>query len=89
MTPHENISLKLAELETTIKDNTPRMSSLLREIHQNLSQDPEIVTLLKPEQVAIVVAGLSKQTNTIILTSVIKKPKSSSKKDSSLSLDDI
>ena len=87
MTPHEAIALKIAELDISIKESTPRMTSLLREIHQNLSQDPDIVTLLTPPEVAIIVAGLSKQTNTTIMTSVISGKKG--KSDKSLSLDDI
>jgi cytochrome b len=87
MTPHESIAIKIAELDTSLKESTPRMTSLLREIHQNLSQDPDIVTLLSPTEVATIVAGLSKQTNTTIMTQVISGKKG--KSDRSLSLDDI
>lgn len=87
MTPHETLSLKIAELDAAIKSDTPRMPTLLREIHQNLAQDPEIVTLLSPTDVATIISGLSKQTNTTIITQIVTGNKG--KKLSQLSLDDI
>lgn len=87
MTPHEIISLKIAELQTAVLQTLPNMPSLLREIHQNLRNDPEIVTLLTPPQVAIIVSGLSKQTQTTITTQVLSGSKGKSLKK--ISVDDI
>ena len=87
MTPHEIISLKIAELQVAVQASLPRMPTLLREIHANLKQDPKIVTLLSPAQVAIIVGGLSKQTQTTITTSILSGGKGKSLK--TISVDDI
>ena len=87
LTPHEIISLKIAELQTAVLQTLPNMPSLLRDIHQNLRNDPEIVTLLTPPQVAIIVSGLSKQTQTTITTQVLSGSKGKSLKK--ISVDDI
>tara|TARA_R110000868_G_scaffold402362_1_gene678619 strand:+ start:550 stop:813 length:264 start_codon:yes stop_codon:yes gene_type:complete len=87
MTPHEIISLKIAELQVAVQASLPRMPTLLREIHANLKQDPEIVTLLSAAQVAIIVSGLSKQTQTTITTSILSGGKGKSLK--TISVDDI
>ena len=87
MTPHEIISLKISELQAAVQATLPNMPALLRDIHQNLKADPEIVTLLKPEQVAIIVSGLSKQTQTTITTQVLSGSKGKSLKK--ISVDDI
>ena len=87
MTPNEIISLKIAELQTAVLQTLPNMPTLLRDIHQNLRNDPEIVTLLTPQQVAIIVSGLSKQTQTTITTQVLSGSKGKSLKK--ISVDDI
>lgn len=87
MSPHEIISLKIAELQTAVLQTLPNMPTLLRDIHQNLRADPEIVTLLTPPQVAIIVSGLSKQTQTTITTQVLSGSKGKSLKK--ISVDDI
>ena len=87
MTPHEIISLKIQELYASIQQTLPNMPNLLRDIHQNLKQDPEIVTLLSPAEVSIIVSGLSKQTQTTITTSILSGAKGKSLKK--ISVDDI
>jgi DNA polymerase III psi subunit len=87
MTPHQTISLKISELHQSILTDHPTMPTLLREIHQNLKLDPENVTLLTPEQVAVIVSGLSKQTDTTITASILKGTKGKSAKN--LSVDDV
>lgn len=87
MTPHETIALKIAELHQSILDKHPRMPTLLREIHANLKLDPEIVTLLSPEEVSVIVNGLSIQTQTTITTSILSGSKGKSLKK--ISVDDI
>lgn len=87
MTPHEAISLKILELDASLKASTPNMATLLREVHQNLRLDPDIVTLLSPEEVSIIVSGLSKQTQTQIITAITSGGKGKSLKK--ISIDDI
>ncbi len=66
---------KLAALEEALLSSNPEMPSLLRAIHKNLKQDPDIVTLLTEEECSILVRGLKKQTATDIATKSIKAPK--------------
>lgn len=87
LSAHEAISIKIQELYNSVQQTLPNMPTLLRDIHSNLKQDPEIVTLLSPEQVAIIVSGLSKQTQTTITTSILSGSKGKSLKK--ISVDDI
>lgn len=87
MTPHEIISHKINELQVAVQQTLPNMPSLLRDIHMNLRNDPEIVTLLSPQEVAVIVSGLSKQTQTSITTQVLSGAKGKSLKK--VSVDDI
>jgi hypothetical protein len=73
MTPIEQLREKVLSLQTALLEANPTMPVLLREIHQNLKQDEEIVTILSEEEIGIIVQGLMKQTNTVILASVAKK----------------
>lgn len=86
-TSHEAISIRIQELYDSVQSTLPNMPTLLREIHSNLKQDPELVTLLSPEQVSIIVSGLSKQTQTTITTSILSGSKGKALKK--ISVDDI
>lgn len=70
--PSYLIREKLASLEEALLSNTPTMPTLLRDIHRQLKQDPEVVTLLSEEECSILVRGLKKQTATSIATKAIK-----------------
>jgi len=87
MTPHEIIALKIQELYVSVQQTLPNMPTLLRDIHSNLKTDPELVTLLTPDEVSIIVSGLSKQTQTTITTSILSGGKGKSLKK--ISVDDI
>jgi hypothetical protein len=87
MTPHETISLKIAELEAALLSSHPSMPSLLQLILRNLQADPEVVTLLSSEERSQIVAGLMKQTDTQITTSILGGGKGKTLKK--LSVDDI
>lgn len=78
MTPAQQMTEKLLSLETALTSHHPQLPSLLREIHTTLRKDPDLVTALTDEQIAVVVAALKKQTATEIVTST-SKSKSSSK----------
>ena len=71
MTPHETISLKIADLTQSLLTAHPSMPSLLQDILRNLQADPEVVTLLTAEDKSRIVAGLMKQTSTKITASMI------------------
>ena len=87
MTPHEIIALKIQELYVSVQQTLPNMPTLLRDIHSNLKTDPELVTLLTPDEVSIIVSGLSKQTQTTITTAILSGGKGKSLKK--ISVDDI
>lgn len=77
MTTHyESIQLKLADLQQQLLSQHPGMPTLLRDIHSQLKQNPETVTLMTEDEIAIVVQGLSKQTMTHLSGSVMKSTKS-------------
>lgn len=73
MTPLEQFQERVLTLQTMLTTAHPNMPILLREIHNGLKADPEIVTLMTEEEIAIVVSGLSKQTQVQILAAVAKK----------------
>lgn len=70
---------KVATLGQTILDRHPTMPTLLREIHTALRKQPENVTLLSDEEIAILVRGLENQTNTYLAATVSGAKKSSTK----------
>jgi hypothetical protein len=72
MTPTEIIKERCLALQKAILESHPTMPVLLREIHQTLKADPEIVTLLDESDIAIIVNGLKRQTATEIATSALK-----------------
>jgi hypothetical protein len=63
---------KIGELDKALKSAHPQMESLLQYIHRNTAKDPELIHLLKPEQRAIIFAGLQKKTQTKILDDTVK-----------------
>ncbi len=68
-----DLKLKIAELQDMIHAAHPRMPLLLKDIHLLLKSDPDNVTLLTDEDIAIIVSGLKKQTMTEITTATLKK----------------
>jgi hypothetical protein len=79
---------KILQLEKHVKERLPNMPFLLREIWQALDKDPDNVTLLKEEQIQIIVSGLEKQTDTYIVSNTVKS-KSAVSKLKNLQADDI
>jgi len=73
MTPIEQLKEKVLSLQTALLEAHPTMPVLLREIHNHLKQDEEVVTLLSEEEIGIIVQGLQKQTQTVIIEATLKK----------------
>lgn len=67
------IKANITQLQTALLESHPQMPTLLRTIHSQLKEDPATVTLLEEEEIAIVVRGLEKQTNTSIAASMTTK----------------
>ena len=88
MTPVEQVQERIVNLSIALTNAHPTISSLLREIHTQLKADPEVVTLLSEEEIAVVVSGLKRQTATEIATSALKTTKGN-KSLKSLSLADL
>jgi hypothetical protein len=84
MNQADQIREQVLQLRTALDTANPGMATMLRTIHSNLRQDPAIITLLTPEECGTIVAGLMKQTNTIIAASVTKKSATKSLKNTSL-----
>lgn len=75
MTPAEQCREKILELQSALVSAHSQMPVLLRLIHQQLKQDPEIVTILTEQEISVIVSGLKKQTNTEISAAVMKSGK--------------
>lgn len=87
MTPLEQIQSNILELQSALQEAHPRLPRLLQEIHAQLKNEPDVVTVLSEEEIAVIIAGLSRQTN----TSLIAKSSSASKTKrlAATSLDDL
>lgn len=78
MQTKEQIQEKITALQKALLDDTPQMPLLLRDIHSQLKQNPEVVTLLSEDEIAAIVSGLSKQTQSHLAGSMMKATKSAS-----------
>lgn len=83
------ISSKLDELQQALLTNHPAMATLLRDIHRTLKAQPEQVTLMSEDEIATVVAGLQKQTNTHLAALTMKPSKSKKESLKNVKLDDL
>jgi predicted MarR family transcription regulator len=86
MTPNEQISSHILELQTAIEASLPKYALMLRDIHKALQANPDVVTLLKEEEIAIIVSGLEKHTKTELITATKNTAKKAIK---SLTLQDL
>lgn len=64
---------KVAELSQLILSKHPKMPTLLREIHTALRAQPENVTLMSEEEIAVIVSGLKVQTGVEFAAAATKK----------------
>ena len=78
---------QIAQLQNALVASNPGMPTMLRTIHTALRNDKDIVTILSPEEIGTVVAGLMKQTNTVIAAGIVKS--SSKKSGKNISVDDL
>ena len=81
------IKEKVLNLEKALLDEHPTMPMLLREIHELIKADPEQVTILKEEDLLVIIMkALQVQTRVTITAS---RPKSGKAALAKVSLDDI
>ena len=78
----EQLLAQIAGLSQALEEANPDISTYVKQIHRNLIQYPELVHILKPEQVQVVVKGVM-QTNgeQILAATKAKKPKRESLAD--------
>ncbi len=81
-----NLLEKITALEFSVKERAPNLPILLSEIKEILLQDPEQVTIMTEEQIAVIMSGLSAQTQTYITTKIATGTKKGLK---NITLDDI
>lgn len=80
------IRMSVAELEQQLLANDPQMPQYLKRIHAALLTHTELTHLLKDEERAVIIAGLSKLTDVII---TVAEKKTVAKKLASHTVDDI
>jgi len=86
MTPAEQISSAILELQEKLLAQHPSMPILLRTIHKELQANPDVVTLLKDEERAIIIAGLEKFTKTELIVNTKNLAKKAIKSMTTLDL---
>lgn len=80
---------QLDKLQQELSSQLPGYEYSLREIHRNLSSDPALLHILKPEQIGTIVAALKKKTNTIVVEETVKKAGRGGKRAKEITEDDI
>lgn len=76
MNLQEQIHDKIEEMSAILENSAPGLPTLLRTIHSQLKKDPDLVTLLSPEECSIIVNGLKEHTKIEIATTAAKsKPR--------------
>ena len=74
------VSAQIIELGVAIKASHPRMPGLLQEIWTTLDKYPECVTLLREDEVEIVISGLEKVVDTDLAAITLKGASAGGKK---------
>jgi hypothetical protein len=88
MTPAEQIHEKILKLQELLTTQNPGIDSWLRDIHTNLHKDESLIQYLSPEEIGVIVSGLSIKAKIEIVNEAVKS-KSSNKKLSTLTTNDI
>lgn len=85
------LKAKITEMNTLLLADHPQMPVLLRDIHNQIRRDPELVTIITEEEIGMIVNGLKKQTKTELVTQTVKASKTAATKKalSKLTADDI
>ena len=77
----------IANLQQLILTAHPTLPVLLRTIHKQVRDDPELVTILSEEELGIIVNGLKVQTNTEIVATAVKSSTTAKLKKKILTVD--
>lgn len=80
----QQMHVKIMQLQEALTTQNPGIAGLLREIHRELFKDEELTYLLQPEQIAVIVQACEKETQTKIVTDIVKGTKGKSAKNITL-----
>lgn len=84
---------RLKQVEETLLARDPMMKTHLLEIHKAMIQHEEIVNLLRPQEIAKIMAAQQTHTNMVLVRDSVKKTPSAAKslqaKAAKISLDDV
>lgn len=69
----DHVRGKMIELQEALDAQVPGFANILKEIHDVLRADPEVVTILEPEEISVIVKGLEKHANIIVTPAKAKK----------------
>ena len=82
----DTLAAKIATLQDALDKAMPNFRTLLSDIHTALADNPACVTLINDDQIATIVAGLSRQASIDLEANTVKPRKKAAGK---LSEDDI
>lgn len=87
---HQSFLQRLNDLEAALLDRDPLMKTHLGEIHKAMIQYEEIANLLRPEEIAKIMAAQQQHTGMVLRAEVVGKSKTAaSKKAAQLGLGDV
>lgn len=64
---------EIFKLEKSLREASPEYEILLQKIHRNLQQDEAMVHLLSEEEIGVIVLGLMKRKNVVLVKEKEKK----------------
>ncbi|MCA3035490.1 MAG: hypothetical protein ING33_09870 [Rhodocyclaceae bacterium] len=68
----DSCKISIAGLQEKLLASSPEIPLAIREIHTIFSSDPEVVTLLAPQEIGVIVSGLKKYMNVTLVEKVMK-----------------
>lgn len=79
----------IADLSVAVEQKLPQVRNILSVIHTVLRADPDVITMLEPEEVAVIVSGMG-QDKGLAIQAAEKKTASAAKRSASkMTLNDL
>jgi hypothetical protein len=75
MTPQERLQNNLLELQSRLLTANPELPLYLKAIHEQLINQPELLHILKDEDIAAIVQGTAKYSGVVLASESFKKTK--------------
>jgi hypothetical protein len=69
----DRIRDRMAELQESLDKDMPGFAFILKDIHDNIRADPDVVTVLTDEEIAVIVKGLEKHSHIVVTPAKAKK----------------